>query len=296
MKIIRVHHRDQSANRVFQLLLAMRLAGMAPGARVVGYDLGIFGVRDGAPRIPRQEKAIRISGGHSVDLTRIAWYLNTGVVDDLTLHAYGLRMEYLPGPAKVRKLLGLDVDEQASDDCLCLHVRGGDVMEGSHHDYWPLPIAHYRAVIAESGLRPVFIGQLDESDYCQALRTAFPDAEFVPPGEPLDDFRRLMRGRHVAPAISTFSWLAAWLSPAAERIFLPVAGLLHPRQRPDIDLLPLDDQRYRFRALPPRKFMATPEEFRALIEQPDGGGWVSLEEVRGLILAGIDGRRADFGG
>lgn len=290
MKIIRVDHRNGSANKVFQYLFALRLAGLVEGARVVGYDLDIFGVRDGAPTPEKLARALRIEAGHDINIGRLAWLMNSGVADDVTLWLYGMRMEYLPEPARVRSLLGLDGDI-ARDDCLYLHIRAGDVMQGVHPDYAPLPIAHYREVIAQSGLRPVFLGQLDESAYCAALRESFPDAEFLPAAAPLDDFRTLMRGRHVATSISSFAWLAAWISPVAERIFQPVAGLMHPAQRPDVDLLPLDDPRYRFRVIPPRKFSASPADVTELLEAPDRGAWASPEQLRGLIHFILQRRR-----
>ncbi|MCC6736670.1 MAG: hypothetical protein IT534_11175 [Bauldia sp.] len=70
----------------------------------------------------------------------------------------------------------------------------------------------------------------------------------------------------MAVAVSTFSWLATWLSPRAETIALPVAGLFHPAARPDIDLLPIDDQRYRLYWSEVRTWGATPEELRRLID------------------------------
>ncbi|MDX2297693.1 MULTISPECIES: hypothetical protein, partial [Streptomyces] len=63
------------------------------------------------------------------------------------------------------------------------------------------------------------------------------------------DFARLRASRHLVPAISTFSWLAAWLSEA-QTVFLPVLGLFNPRQAPEVDLLPLDDPRFRFTLFP----------------------------------------------
>jgi hypothetical protein len=291
MKIIRVDHRNQSANRVFQYLLALRLAELVEGARVVGYDLDIFGVRDEAPAPPPGARPLRIEAGHNINLGRLAWLMNSGVADDVTLWLYGMRMEYLPDPAGVRKLLQLD-DAGPADDCLYLHVRGGDILQGVHPDYFPLPIAHYREVIAASGLRPVFLGQIDDSAYCRALRASFPEAEFMPAADPLSDFRTLMRGRHVAMAISSFSWLASWISPVAEQIFQPVAGLFHPMQRSDVDLLPLDDPRYRFRAIPPRKWAAGADEFTALLEAPDRGAWATPEDLRNLLHVSVRAKRA----
>ena len=50
-------------------------------------------------------------------------------------------------------------------------------------------------------------------------------------------------------SVSTFAWLAAWLSKAVQ-IHLPVCGLFNPMQVPDVDLLPITDPRYTFHLFP----------------------------------------------
>jgi hypothetical protein len=54
---------------------------------------------------------------------------------------------------------------------------------------------------------------------------------------------------HIAPAISSFAWLAAWLSEA-ETIYLPVGGMFNPIQSVDLMFLPLDEPEYRYVLLP----------------------------------------------
>jgi hypothetical protein len=63
------------------------------------------------------------------------------------------------------------------------------------------------------------------------------------------DFACIRASHNIVPAISTFSWLAAWLSDAA-RVFMPVLGLFHPLQAPATHLLPLDDARFTFFLFP----------------------------------------------
>ena len=50
-------------------------------------------------------------------------------------------------------------------------------------------------------------------------------------------------------AVSTFSWLAAWLSDAAT-IIVPLSGFYNPAHHREIDLLPVDDIRYRYFLFP----------------------------------------------
>ena len=88
------------------------------------------------------------------------------------------------------------------------------------------------------------------------------------------------------PSVSTFSWLAAWLSEA-RRIVLPVSGLFHPVQSPDIDLLPLADPRYSF-VLFPINYSVPVAQYRAA-HAALGGLW---RQMRPEAIAALrDGPR-----
>jgi hypothetical protein len=95
----------------------------------------------------------------------------------------------------------------------------------------------------------VFLGQLGPGEYFDTLRNAFPGAEFVPARDPMLDFTVLRRSSNIVLSVSTFAWLAAWLSEASQ-IHLAVNGLLNPMQLPDVDLLPFADERFRFYLFP----------------------------------------------
>ena len=121
-------------------------------------------------------------------------------------------------------------------------------MGGVPH-YPILPIAYYEYVVERSGLRPVFTGQLEDNAYIAALQRTFPQARFIPSQGVMKDFATVRTARHIAISVSTFSWLAAWLSQA-ETIYLPLAGFLCSNFLREIDLLPTSDERYRFIFMP----------------------------------------------
>src|SRR6185437_3810679 len=145
-----------------------------------------------------------------------------------------------------------------------------------HPDYTLIPVEFYTALVAETGLRPVFMGQIGANSYIERLRRAFPDARFIPSRGPLRDFEIIRRSRNVIVSVSTFSWLAAWLSDA-DRIFLPMTGFYNPAQFPEIDLLPLHDPRYRFYLFPvnyavPESGAAVPRRVqRGILPRPQSG-------------------------
>jgi hypothetical protein len=93
------------------------------------------------------------------------------------------------------------------------------------------------------------MGQLENSPYMAALRKRFPAARFVASAGPAADFETIRRAHHIVPSISTFAWVAAWLSEA-EQIYLPVLGLFNPVQNRCVDLLPMWDPRFRFFQFP----------------------------------------------
>ena len=84
------------------------------------------------------------------------------------------------------------------------------------------------------------------------MRKRFPNAPFISSRGPLEDFAAIRNARNIVISVSTFSWLAAWLSEA-EQIFVPMLGFLNPNHfhaNKIIDLLPTDDARYRFFLFP----------------------------------------------
>ena len=99
--------------------------------------------------------------------------------------------------------------------------------------------------MSEAGLQPVFVEQLEDNWYDRVLRDQFRNAHYLS-GGPIEDFQTMRGARHMVLAVSSFSWLAAWLSDRAEVIHMPVAGLFNPAQRSDIDLLPEADPRWHF--------------------------------------------------
>ena len=99
------------------------------------------------------------------------------------------------------------------------------------------------------GLNPVFVGQLGDSEYVRQLRQRFPGAQFIDSQGPRADFDLIRSAKNIVVAISTFSWLAAWLSQA-KTIILPVSGFYNPAHHREVDLLPVDDIRYRFFLFP----------------------------------------------
>ena len=139
--------------------------------------------------------------------------------------------------------------EHGRENEIVISIRGGDILGAIHPDYTMIPIDFYEFIVEKTGLKPVFFGQLGNNAYCESLRLRFPEARFITGSSPKFDFNFLRRSVHIVPSVSTFSWLAAWLS-RAQKVYLPLTGLLNPNQHRGSFLVPQDDDRYEFYLFP----------------------------------------------
>jgi hypothetical protein len=134
-----------------------------------------------------------------------------------------------------------------------------------------------------SGLDLVFYGQLGDDSYSASLRAAFPDAEFIAGRDAQYDFDMLRRSANIAPSISTFAWLAAWLSEA-EKIYLPVGGIFSPVQHHNQCWCPVDDLSYEFVLMPYCKAVDIAAEFEQFKFQQhliaSTARWIDRNELR----------------
>jgi hypothetical protein len=250
-------------NQMLQLMLALSLAERCPGLEVVGYDLPAWNLRK--PERPGQVRDPVPLEGHLIDLELVRFLVGIGVLREIELLGYGFRMEnYLPREAYQRTFARSgNPPEGEWGDTLVINIRGAEVLGQGHPDMGPLPLAFYRQLIEVTGLRPLFMGQIGDDYYSRMLRRWFPDARFMPSRGPLADFETIRCAREIVVGVSTFSWLAAWLSDA-RTVHLPVLGIFNPRQRPDVDLLPWSDERYVFYEFPIRPWTATEHQVAQL--------------------------------
>ncbi len=275
-KVIRYRLGGYLGNRMFEVLLAHALARRIPGCLVTGDPLPEWHIAPARLDLPARHVKV---GGHRVDVARLRYLLDAGLVDGIETDALGCRMELLERDlAQALFPAVLSPGASFGDDALVISIRGAEILGPRHKDYRPLPIAFYARLLEETGLRPVFLGQIGEDAYSAALRARFPRAEFLASHGAMADFGMLRAARHLCVSISTFAWLAAWLSEA-ETVHLPVAGMFHPGQRPDVDLLPMADPRYRFHLLPMHAWGGTERELEEVIAGPESGRRIGLDEA-----------------
>lgn len=287
-KVIRYRFGGYLGNRMFEAMLAHSIAERIPGLLVSGDPLPEWNLAP--PALPLPARHVKL-GGHRVDIPHLAYLLREGIIDGIESMALGFRMDLLPPRATAERLFpaGLAQGVAFGPDTLVISIRAAEILGPRHPAYRPLPIALYARLLAETGLRPAFVGQIGDDPYSAALRARFPRAEFLPSQGAMADFATLRAARHLCLSLSSFAWLAAWLSEA-ETIHLPVAGLYHPKLREDIDLLPVADPRYRFHLFRPDPWRGTPEELEAAIAGHDSGREMPRDEAvrlaHGMVVLG----------
>ena len=276
-KVIRYRFGGYLGNRMFEAMLAHSIAERIPGLVVTGDALPEWGLAP--PPIALPARHVKL-GGHRVDIAHLSYLLREDIIDGIESMALGFRMELLPPRATAERLFPQrpDLGMAFGAETLVISIRAAEILGPRHPSYRPLPIAFYARLVETTGLAPAFVGQIGDDAYSAALRARFPHAVFLPSQGAMADFATLRRARHLCVSISSFAWLAAWLSEA-ETVHLPVAGMYHPQHRKEIDLLPVADPRYRFHLFRPDPWGGTEAELQAAIAGPDPGRALPREEA-----------------
>jgi hypothetical protein len=246
-------------NHMLQYMFALNLQRLATKpVELFGQKLDVWGISRAIP----DDASVKLAKirDYNLDVRFIAKLISSGLIRDAELRGMGMRIGNYASReiyADVFRADQLTVSGFGPQN-IVINVRGAEILGSAHPDYGPMPLSYIDGVIAHTGLKPVFLGQLGDDFYSTRLKEKYSHAEFHPSKGPLADFEMLRRSTHVAVSVSTFSWLAGWLSDATS-VHLPVSGIFNPLQRPDIDLLPGDDSRYVFYDFPIRKWDASPK-------------------------------------
>jgi len=278
-KNIRIQPYGRTGNLMFQYMLGHILHREVPGSTFTGYRLPEWDLANADP-VKSSGFSIQIRG-HSIELERLIAFLNEVNFADVVLMSVSCRQHYYQAYLDdFRKIFPRASDEvSAGADKLLINVRLEDISKGMHPNYMPLPVSWYARIIDETGLDPIFLGQLDDGPYTRALRRRFPGAKFLNSVSARADFDFIRRAVNIVPCISTFSWLASWFAEDARAIFFPVAGIFNPRSRPDIDLLCLGDRRYQFYDTDLVRWHGTAEELKRLARNDDAFAAISHAEA-----------------
>ena len=252
--VIHVAGVGRLGNQMIQYMAALFLASRIPNSALSGVDLPDWSIHEPDKRRDhRRSFVIRRDTMMRMPIEEILEKVAAGEIDCIEIENYVQHVDNFLSPVFYRAIFRQQSlprpPAKIADDELLINVRGEEVLFAVAPDYVTLPVDYLVAIVEETRLRPVIMGQLTPGPYLDQLRERFPEARFIGSEGAMVDFEVIRGARNIVISISSFSWLAAFLSNA-ERIFFPVAGLFNPYQRPDIMMLPLRDERYRFDVFP----------------------------------------------
>jgi hypothetical protein len=247
--VFHVEQRGRLGSRMIQYMVALKFRSLVPGCRIANVALPEWGIDH--PPIESPGPAEFASQLQYVDLAGLVERARAGEIRRVVYSGFGQRMENFPDLAACREAFrspNVTPGPFGPQHLIC-PVRSKVPPDGRGPNYPLTPVEFYADIVEETGLTPVFIGHTAPSLYTNRLRARFPQALFPGPRNSVLDFATIRRAKNIVVGVSTFAWLAAWLSHA-DRIFMAVSGLFNPAQYNFVDLLPFGDPRYRFYLFP----------------------------------------------
>ena len=248
--VFHIEPKGRLGNQMMQYMVALKFRSLVPGTRFSNVNFPGWGILH--PKLPLFGSLERAEQQQHFEMDGMAARARAGKTEIIIYNGFGQRMENFLDPDFYRQVFrSLVVSPYRFDEryVIC-PVRAEDVLdERAGHQYPLTPVEFYADIVAETGLKPVFMGQTGPNLYISRLRDRFPTAIFLQTGDPMLDFEIIRQAKNIVVGVTTFGWLAAWLSHA-ERIFMAVSGMFNPMQYPPVDLLPFGDPRYRFYLFP----------------------------------------------
>lgn len=281
---IQVGRHHGHGNKMFRYAYAHALQALIPGSVVTGYHVPLFGLCAEVESL--QGRVLHIPHGHRHSLQAVASLVNRGVYDHVQLDGFVQRLEFYPDREAFSALFPPPTSVAPSfvgPEHVVVNVRAAEVIGNVHPDYGPVPVAYFKQVAESTGLKPVIMGQLGNDGYSDAIRHCFGSCTILPSRSPVEDFQILRSAANVVIGVSTFSWLACWMSNTAQVIHMPLKGLFNPLQRPDVDLLPVGDPRYHFHSFPLERWESSDAQRKALVSAENPGLPISHAQARQMI-------------
>ena len=196
MRHLRISPGGRLANQMIQFMIAKRLQKLVPDLAIHGYNMPLWRLSVTSP------ERLRIAGpeltGNLFDVRHVAGLMNAGWINSAHLTGFSLNMANFGSREECSELFRPATESGSGfgKDELVIHVRGEDILTGGHPDYGPLPVQFYARIVQQTGLRPVFLGQIQEGRYLDEIVRVFPGATIIPARDVLTEFL-LLAGRVV---------------------------------------------------------------------------------------------------
>lgn len=278
-------------NKMMQIMTAERLRQDVPDLTYSGYNIPFWNLKKG--RVRNNRLPLPRIRTQDIEIEAVKTMMIDGTLPLSVLRTIVIQCDFWGDPSYFRSFFPSLVTpaQRVTEDELLINVRGAEILKARSTVYGPVHVAYYERILEETGLKPVFLGQLGKDYNTELLQSRFPQARFVQSQGVLEDFEAIRSARNIVVSVSSFSWLAAWLSEA-ETIHMPLLGLFNPRQRPDIAIAPSRDARYRFSHFPVRHWVGSAEQIEEL-SKADPSEPITADQLRALQTEAKERRTYD---
>jgi len=203
MRHLRISPGGRLANQMIQFMIAKRLQKLVPDLAIHGYNMPLWRLSVTSP------ERLRIAGpeltGNLFDVRHVAGLMNAGWINSAHLTGFSLNMANFGSREECSELFRPATESGSGfgKDELVIHVRGEDILTGGHPDYGPLPVQFYARIVQQTGLRPVFLGQIQEGRYLDEIVRVFPGATIIPARDVLTDFQTMRKSKNIVLSLSS---------------------------------------------------------------------------------------------
>lgn len=250
--VILINPLGNVANRILQLLVAKKIQQNTKNSVIKNISIPEFGFdQKDSSYFHNQACAVGMEDiFYHLDINGISRNIDNGNIDTFILGSFSFNIDSLPSRDFCKNFIKCDESIKGfGDEFILINIRGGEVFHNVHGKYIVLPPEYYKKIIKDTGLKPVFYGQIEDNLYFDILKDNFPDALFISGRDPVYDFNVIRNSKNIAMCISTFSWLACYLSNA-NKIYMPLGGIFSINQNYNQNLIPLNEKEYKFIMLP----------------------------------------------
>jgi hypothetical protein len=249
--VFHLESKECLATRMTDYMVALKFKEVVPNCRISNANIPEWGIYH--PPIESLGPVAIVRRDQYIYLQEFARQMQSGQVRRIELSSCGLNMANFLAARSYHSVFvsPYHVPKGYGSEYLVCPVTIGQAENGATLDYPITPVGFYREIVAMTGLIPIFIGQTQPNAYTHRLRAEFPNAFFREPQDnSISDFETIRHSKNVVVSVSTYYWLAAWLSPGVENIYLTVNGLFNRAQKPTVNMLPFGDTRYKFFLFP----------------------------------------------
>ena len=175
--LIIVKPNGRFANQIFQAMIAFEIASRVPEAHISGIDINEIGLHLPKPDNMDGPNLIQL-GGHRFNLDFVSYLIKNNIYDGVLINGWGMDLSHFVNLNSYKnKFNFVGKPTEVSDKEVLIHIRTGDSLLGGHPKYFPLQFDFYEKIIEEVGLKPVFIGEMEDSNYIKTLKNKFAGAK-----------------------------------------------------------------------------------------------------------------------